>query len=95
MIGEFMRFMEADRVELKEKICDSLPKKIKSFLNTEVGVFKIPLGCSKRSRGVHSCIKMVHLCHIEITGLIIKIISPYSILRSGHFVSIKDFHLDS
>ncbi len=32
-----MRFMETDRVELKEKISDSLPKEIESFLNTEGG----------------------------------------------------------
>lgn len=36
-----MRFVETDKVELKEKISDSLPKEIESFLNTEGGVLYI------------------------------------------------------
>ncbi|MDY5970338.1 MAG: ATP-binding protein, partial [Candidatus Enterosoma sp.] len=38
---DFMRFVETDKVELKEKNCDSLPKEIESFLNTEGGVLYI------------------------------------------------------
>jgi len=32
-----MKFMETDKIELKERISDSLPKEIESFLNTEGG----------------------------------------------------------
>lgn len=41
-----MRFMETDKVELKEKISDSLPKEIESFLNTEGGDSSYLLGNS-------------------------------------------------
>ena len=36
-----MIFLETDKIELKEKINDSLPKEIESFLNTEGGIIYI------------------------------------------------------
>ena len=49
-----MKYTETDKIELKEKISDSLPKEIESFLNTEGGIIYIGINDNGEPIGVNN-----------------------------------------
>ena len=48
-----MLFKETDKIEFKEKLSESLPKEIESFLNTEGGTIYIGINDSGNVVGVN------------------------------------------